>query len=141
MIFSFNFLFIVLLSNKKFGKFLSFKVFDPICLFHQNSKLRSAAQVRHEKFIFISEIGKCLLQLFCYGFASEPDNATKVAKAKWSNLRVHFKVSFKFFDRELRFTRDPRKLFVVVVDCAIYSNCYVFHHLLALGKSRHVWAM
>ena len=74
-------------------------------------------------------------------FASEPDNATKVAKAKWSNLRVHFKVSFKFFDRELRFTRDPRKLFVVVVDCAIYSNCDVFRYLLALGKSRHVWAM
>ena len=74
-------------------------------------------------------------------YASEPDNATKVAKAKWSNLRVHFKVSFKFFDRELRFTRDPRKLFVVVVDCTIYSNCDVFRHLLALDKSRHVWAM
>ena len=71
-------------------------------------------------------------------YASEPDNATKVVKAKWSNLRVHFKVSFKFFDRELRFTRDPRKLFVVVVvdctnlDCTIYSNCDVFRHLLAL---------
>ena len=79
-------------------------------------------------------------------YASEPDNATKVAKAKWSNPRVHFKVSFKFFDREQRLTRDPRKLFVVVVDstnldCTIYSNCDVFRHLLALDKSRHVWAM
>ena len=73
-------------------------------------------------------------------YASEPDNATKVAKAKWSNPRVHFKVSFKFFDREQRLTRDPRKLFVVV-DCAIYSNCDVFRYLLALGKSWHVWAM
>ena len=26
-------------------------------------------------------------------YAAEPDNATKAAKAKGSNLRVHFKVS------------------------------------------------
>ena len=28
-------------------------------------------------------------------YASEPDNATKAAKAKGSNLRVHFKVNIK----------------------------------------------
>ena len=30
-------------------------------------------------------------------YAAEPDNATKAAKAKGSNLRVHFKVRNEFF--------------------------------------------
>ena len=39
-------------------------------------------------------------------YASEPDNATKAAKAKGSNLRVHFKVNnhqLKFFGASLTF--------------------------------------
>ena len=39
-------------------------------------------------------------------YASEPDNATKAAKAKGSNLRVHFKVNIhqlKIFGASLTF--------------------------------------
>lgn len=32
-------------------------------------------------------------------YAAEPDNATKAAKAKGSNLRVHFKVNISDFDQ------------------------------------------
>ena len=46
-------------------------------------------------------------------YAAEPDNATKAAKAKGSNLRVHFKVIFLLFVHLPIFTLSLTDIFHV----------------------------
>ena len=49
-------------------------------------------------------------------YAIEPDNATKAAKARGSNLRVHFKVSFKYAKSQYNAIRSSVRFLNVLPD-------------------------